>query len=275
MPQLLALASAALYGVSDFAGGLAAKTLSPWRVTAWSQLIGVPLLLAAVAIMGTGDASQQDLLLGASAGAIGLVGLVLMYSALATGTMSVIAPIIGALGAALAVGWDIATGGSPSAAQWIGIAVSLVAVILLTAPSGQSRHDLQPIVKAIGAATAFAGFFILLSYTNSAAGLLPLVSARAVSIPIAFIMAAIFGTAALPDKRTLPLVTFTGFGDTGASLAIILALQSGPLGLTTVLSSLYPAFTVLAAIVILRERPSPLQRIGVLLAVAGALLIAL
>ncbi len=275
MTQLLALTGALFYGVADFAGGLATRSTSAWRVTAWSQLIGVPLLLIALAIAGVSEVSTSDIALGGVAGALGLTGLVLMYSALATGEMSIVAPIIGALAASIPVAWDVATGGSIGAIQWVGIAMSVIAVLLLAGRQATGRAHLGPTIKAVGAAISFAMFFIAMSYTSEASGLWPLVAARSVTVPVAFVVAFGLGVAAIPEGRILRLVALTGAADMVANLAIVTAVQRGPLGVSAVLSSLYPAVTVLAALVVLKEYPTTVQRFGIVLAVAAALLLAL
>jgi len=275
MTQILAVTAAALFGVADFAGGLATRAHSAWRVTAWSQLFGVPLLLVAVAVVGATQVTALDLILGAAAGTFGLIGLVLMYSALATGTMSVVAPIIGSLAAAIPVGWDLATGGAIKSIHWLGIAISIAAVVLLASQPGNGSRDKAPFLKAIAAAIAFAAFFIAMSYTNEASALWPLVAARLVTVPLAFLMALVVRAAAFPERPILPLIVFTGFADMGANLAIVIAVQRGPLGINAVLSSLYPAFTVVAALVILSERPNTAQRAGIALALLAALILAL
>jgi drug/metabolite transporter (DMT)-like permease len=273
--QLLAITAAALYGVADFAGGLASRSNSVWRVTAWSQLMGIPLLVVGVVVVQASEVTARDLTLGAFAGALGLVGLVLMYSALATGTMSIVAPVIGALAAAIAVGWDVATGGTIEPIHWIGIAMSIGAVALLASQPGGGTIDLAPMLKAIGAAVTFAAFFIAMSHTSEASALWPLVAARSVTVPVAFLFALATRVAALPKRPVLWLIVFTGVADMGANLAIMIAVQRGPLGINAVLSSLYPAFTVLAAFLVLKERPSAWQRAGIAVAVLAALLLAL
>ena len=50
---------------------------------------------------------------------------------------------------------------------------------------------------------------------------------------------------------------------------MLLALQTGPLGVSVVLSSIYPAFTVIAAMIVLRERPTAVQRLGIVLALGA------
>lgn len=275
MTQLLALTAAALYGVADFAGGLASRSLSVWQVTAWSQLVGVPLLVIGLVVVQATEVTTSDIALGAAAGAIGLVGLVLMYSALSTGSMSIVAPTIGSIAAAVAVAWDIATGGTIESIHWVGILMSIAAVILLAFQRDGKPIDRIPMVKAVGAGVSFAGFFIAMSHTHEASALWPLVAARSVTIPLAFLFALRAGVAALPRRPVLWLVIFTGIADMGANLAIIIAVQRGPLGVTAVLSSLYPAFTVMAAFLVLRERPTGQQRVGIAIALVAVLLLSL
>jgi drug/metabolite transporter (DMT)-like permease len=219
--------------------------------------------------------STSDIALGGMAGALGLTGLVLMYSALATGEMSIVAPIIGALAASIPVAWDVATGGSIGTIQWIGIAMSVTAVLLLAGRKATGGAHMMPTIKAVGAAISFAMFYIAMSYTSEASGLWPLVAARSVTVPIAFVVAFGLGVAAIPQGRILRLVALTGAADMVANLAIVTAVQRGPLGVNAVLSSLYPAVTVLAALVILKEYPTTIQRFGIVLAVAAAILLAL
>jgi len=275
MTQLLALTGAFFYGIADFAGGLATRSTSAWRVTAWSQLIGVPLLLTAVAIAGQTHVATSDIALGSMAGALGLAGLVLMYSALATGEMSIVAPIIGALAASIPVLWDVATGGSIGSIQWIGIAMSVTAVLLLAGRREAGGAHLMPTIKAVGAAISFAMFYIAMSYTNEASGLWPLVAARSVTVPLACVVAFGIGAAAIPNGTILRLVALTGAADMAANVAIVTAVQRGPLGVNAVLSSLYPAVTVIAAFVVLKESPTTVQRLGIVLAVVAALFLAL
>ena len=275
MTQVLALTAAALYGVADFAGGLATRSLSAWRVTIWSQVFGLPFLGVAIAVLGFSEVTATDLALGALAGGFGLVGLVLLYTALAAGSMSIVAPIVGVLAAAIPVAWDLADGGAISAIQWVGIAIAIVAVLLLVTGRSDSSVSVLILAQAFGAAFSFAVFVIAMSQTSESAGLWPLLPARIISIPIGFAVLAITSTAALPDRRLLRLVVFVGITDIAASSAIVLAVQRGPLSINAVISSLYPAFTVLAAMFVLKERPDTSQFFGIGLAILAVLLLAL
>jgi drug/metabolite transporter (DMT)-like permease len=275
MTQFLALSAAALYGVADFAGGLATRSISAWRVTVWSQVFGLPLLAVAILIVGFSDVTTTDLLLGAIAGAFGLVGLVLLYSALAAGSMSVVAPIVGVLAATIPVAWDVADGGEISAIQWMGICVAIGAVLLLASGRADTSITGRVLIQAVGAALAFSVFVIAMSQTSEASGLWPLVPARTVSVVVGFLVLATTSTVALPDGRLLRLVGFIGITEVAAGIAIVLAVQRGPLGINAVISSLYPAFTVLAALIVLKERPGHAQVAGIVLAILAVLLLAL
>ena len=275
MTQLLALSAAALYGVADFAGGLASRSISAWRVTVWSQVFGLPLLAVATLVIGFSAVSADDLLLGAVAGGFGLVGLILLYSALASGSMSIVAPIVGVLAASIPVAWDVAAGGRMSTIQWVGIGIAIGAVILLASHGSDSSMTGRVLVQSVGAAVAFAVFVIAMSQTSEASGLWPLVSARMVSVLLGFVVLLSTSTVALPDRRLVRIVAFVGITEVAAGIAIVLSVQRGPLGVNAVISSLYPAFTVLAALIVLKERPSHTQVTGIILAMLAVLLLAI
>jgi drug/metabolite transporter (DMT)-like permease len=238
-------------------------------------VFGLPLLVIAIAIIGFSRVTTTDIALGALAGGFGLIGLVLLYSALAAGSMSIVAPIVGVLAAAIPVAWDLADGGVISATQWVGIAIAIVAVLLLVSHRSDSSRTVLILAQALGAAFSFAVFVIAMSQTSESAGLWPLLPARIVSIPVGFAVLALTSTVALPARPQLRLVVFIGMTDIAASSAIVLAVQRGPLGINAVISSLYPAFTVLAALVVLKEKPATSQAIGIVLAILAVLLLAL
>ena len=273
MSQILALSSAVLYGIADFAGGVATRSTHVWRVTAWSQLFGVPLLAIGIAIVGWSEVTTSDLVYGAVGGALGLVGIVALYSALAAGTMSIVSPMTGTMIVVIPVVWGVASGERITPLQWAGIALAIVAVALVARDHAHARLTRTVALQALVASFAFAGFFIVLDRTAEASGIWPLVSARALTIPVAFAVASFMQSAAVPPGGSMLAIAAAGNADVGANIAILLALQSGPLGISSVLTSLYPAFTVLAAVVLLHERPTLQQRIGIVLALIAAVIL--
>ncbi|MEN8238094.1 MAG: DMT family transporter [Actinomycetota bacterium] len=273
MSQVLALLSGALFGIADFTGGLASRTISAWRVTAWSQLLGIPLLLIGLATISESSYTTQDLLFGIVAGSFGLIGISLFYMALAGGTMSLVSPIVGVISTSIPVVWGLSTGESFGASQWIGIVAAITSIVLIAGQRSHTRPPTRIVLQALAAAVGFAVFFIAMGQTSQTSGLWPLLAARLVTVPVAFSISAITSTAAMPRHSGLSRIAFIGVADIGANIAVLLAIQTGSIGITAVLAGLYPAFTALAAIAILRERPTLRQRVGIAIAVmAGAML---
>lgn len=273
MSQILALVSAALFGVADFAGGLTSKTISAWRVTAWTQLLGLPLLLAALLTISKSGYTTQDLMYGMVAMLFSLVGISLLYMALAGGTMSVVSPIVGVVSASIPVLWGVSTGESLSSHQWAGIVAAVISIVLIAGHRTRTRTSTTVVLQALAASLSFAVFFIAMGQTSPESGLWPLAAARLVTVPVAFGIAAITSTAAIPRRPALAKIAFIAVADMGANIAVLLAIQTGSIGVTAMLSSLYPAFTVLAAIAVLREKPAVRQTVGIAIAVmAGAIL---
>ena len=263
MNQALAAAAAIFYGFADFAGGFATKRLSVWKVMAWAQLLGLGLLAVGLVVVPATEVTGRDLFFGAVAGFVGLVGLVVLYLSLAQGTMAIVAPISGAVAAAVPVVVDVVFGAGLSTRQWVGVGLALAAVALVGLEPGVAGTDRRWLVGAIFSGLSFGVFYVALGQTDVASGLWPLVAARGTSIPIAFVIAAGLGVAAVPGRRYLGLIALIGNLDMAANVFSALALQRGPAGVTAVVVSLYPAVTAATAMVLLRERPSGRQLAGI------------
>jgi drug/metabolite transporter (DMT)-like permease len=275
---LLALASAVVYGASDFLGGLSSRRASVFGVVVLSQAVGLLALLVLLPWLG-GPVQPADLAWGAAAGLAGAAGLVVFFRALASGVMSVVAPVTAVTAAAVPVLVGLASGDSVTAWAAVGIVLALVAVVLVSADSGLSAlRTARPasLLPALVAGAAFGVFFVLLDRISADAGLTPLVAARVVSA--AFVAGlAVAGRQSLRVPRpALPLVAASGVGDMSANALFLLATQQGgALAITGVLASLYPVSTVVLAQLVLRERLVRAQVAGLAAAVAAVVLITL
>ena len=274
MSELLALASAVMFGLGDLTGGYTTRRLSVWTVMLWSQLVGVLVLGIGFLLVPVDSVTAGDIGFGALGGISGLFGLAILYAALSRGKMSLIAPITGATTAILPVAFDLSTGGSLSRVEWIGISLGVAAVVLLGLDITRTRLGRRELVLAVGAGVAFAIFFIAFAETHKAAGLWPVVGARAVSLPLTVLIAVRVGAVTRPKGRNRSLVATAGTLDMSANIAVLLALQRGSLAISSVLSSLYPAVTAIAAVALLRERPSRTQSAGIGVAVAAVIALA-
>lgn len=274
MSQILALASAVFYGLGDFLGGISTRRSSVWTVTAWSQTLGLGVLVVGLIVVPAEAVTTADILWGALAGVIGLAGLAALYSTLASGSMTIVAPIAGATTAVIPVIVDLSRGAEMSTRHWIGIGLALGAVLLIGINPASRGTDVRMVGRAVLAGAAFGIFFIAFAQTSEASGLWPLVGARGTTIPIAFAIAGFKRVAAPPKGRDLGILAVLGNLDMAANVAIALALQRGPLGISAVLSSLYPAFTALTAVIVLHERPRPGQTVGIVLAMGAIVALA-
>jgi uncharacterized membrane protein len=275
---VLALASAAVYGASDFLGGLASRRTSVFGVVAWSQGIGLLALLALLPWLG-GPVGPGDLGWGAAAGVAGAVGLMVFFRTLARGTMSVVAPVTAVTAAAVPVLGGLLSGDELGLMAAVGIALALAAVVLVSADGGLSAlRSARPasLGPALAAGTAFGLFFVALDRTSTDSGLTPLVTARLASLLLVLLVAAVGRRSVRVGRPALPLVALSGVGDMSANALFLLATQQdGPLAITGVLASLYPVSTVVLAQVLLRERLAPAQVTGLGTAVAAVVLITL
>lgn len=274
MAVLLALCSAATYGVGDFFGGLAAKRAAATAVLFWSHLVGLVLLLGA-AMFVSGELTVGDLLIGGLGGLAGAAGVGLLYQALAIGPMSAVAPVTALLAATVPVVTGLVQGERPGAAAVVGMLAGVAAIVLVSAEGGGSLRpsDLRAVTFALGAGLGFGLFFVALSYTGDDSGVWPLVGARFASVTTVGGLALLGRvTASVPPGRPRALTAGAGALDAAANVLYLLAIREGLLSVVSVLASLYPASTVVLAWIVLRERFAPLQRVGLLLAIPAAVL---
>jgi drug/metabolite transporter (DMT)-like permease len=277
----LAVLSAASFGAGDFLGGLASRRSGPLRVVAVSQLYGLALVLLLLPVFSPDVYAINDLLWGAAAGMSGGAGLVALYRGLSRARMSVVAPVTAGVAAVVPALYGLVAGERPSAVASCGVVVALLAIFIVSRAPHASGIEVaagwtgsRGLPEAIAAGMGFGAFFIFLSNASPDSGVWPLVGARLASLALLWLLvAALPGTVSI-RKETNVLILGAGLLDIIANALFLYATRRGLLTLVAVLSSLYPAATVLLARVVLRERLSRTQVGGVVLAIAGMALIA-
>jgi len=269
---LLALASSITWGAADFAGGLLTRRLPLAAVTVLSQAAGMVLLLVVVGAVREVDG--RSLVVGAAGGIAGGAGLACFYAALARGTMSIVSPIA-ACSAIVPVALSLATGERPSALALGGSAVALGGAVLASVEERDAgdRGRRDAIALAVGAAIGIGVFlFFLGKAAHHGSSLSALFGARIGSLGLLLVWALATGARTSTfriGRRAAVAVVLIGLADVSANALFALASQRGLLAIVSVLGSLFPVVTVLLAHVVLRERISPLQRAGVVVALAG------
>ncbi|MGB0385168.1 MAG: EamA family transporter [Ardenticatenaceae bacterium] len=268
------LASAASWGAGDFSGGLATKRHNVYSVILVAHVVSGLLLVPLAFFVGEPIPSWYDLVLGALGGVFGVFGLMALYSGLASGRMGIVAPVAGVVAAAFPVGVSLFLEGLPSIFQLMGFAVGLVAVGLLSGAAGNGTIAWRELGLPVAAGLGFALFYIIMDQVSQNAVLWPLVAVRVASVTFLFLCVTIGRRWDRPATNQLPIITLAGLFDTAGNGFFILAAQAGRLDIAALVSSLYPAVTVLLAWLILKERLMPQQWVGVIAAMVALVLIA-
>jgi uncharacterized membrane protein len=275
LASLLALSGAVLWGVGDFLGGLAARRLAVLTVLVVSQGVGLAGVALWVVLSGDPFPGVVELLPAAGAGVAGLLGLAALYRGMAVGAMGIVAPI-SAASPVVPLAADAAQGVVPTVLQWLGVALVLVGIAVLS--NEPSSVDESRFAAGVGlalvAAVAFGAFFVGIDAGADESVPWAVVAVRSTSV--AFALAAIVASrASLRTPRQLLLILLAvGVFDTAANVVFAQASTEGAIGIVAVLSALYPVVTVALARVVLRERLSIARRAGGVLALAGAALVA-
>ena len=278
----LALAGSVIYGASDFFGGLAARGTSAVRVTLINSIAGLAVLVVAALVLPSRWGAPV-LLWGVLAGGCGAVALVLLYACLALGPMSILSPILALVAAVIPITIGFVRGERLSGLGYLGLAVGLVAIVLICLVPGARavRPSPRGLLMAVGAGVAIGGYLVFIDLTPPDSGPAPLL--------VTFVVTGIVMSVALLGQRLTrrgaPRLTITrvtvgfavlcGLTDAVAAFLFLLALRRGELSIVSVLNALAPAGTIVLAAVVLRERIAPVQWVGLAVALVAAALLAL
>ncbi|GAB4488725.1 MAG: DMT family transporter [Anaerolineales bacterium] len=275
MTILFGLLSAIVWGGGDFVGGLASRRVGAWRAVFYAEIIGLALLLVALGFYREELISTRGLLLGASAGAVGSLGLLALYRAMQVGKMSIAAPVSALLAALLPVAVGVLTVGLPPLTQVAGVGLALLSIWLVSQTEGDVRLRLErlsdlrlPLLAGIG----FGTYFILIHSVAQEDILWPMIASRTGGTLVLVAVLFLRRESVNIPRAGWPLVTLSGTLDVGGNLFYVLAAQAGRMDIAAVLSSLYPGMTALLAWFVLKEHISSGQRLGILAALAAIVL---
>jgi len=276
----IGLASSLLWGVADFLGGLKSRTYAVPVVLALMYLSSLVVMLAFVAARGAGPPQSESVLAALAAGLVGIAGLAAFYRGLAIGTMSIVAPIA-ATGVALPVVVGLIGGDNPGPVRSVGLACAVVGVVLASREDDEGPADARQqrlsIMLAVVAGLGFGSYFVLAEIASRGDVAWALVFSRASAFPIIAVLAIVAlrrGNGTRPAGLALATLAGIGLIDLGANFLFNHASTIGELSSVAVASSLYPVTTVMLAALVLGERVRGVQRAGVVVALAGVVMIA-
>jgi len=275
LSSLFGLFSALTWGAGDFAGGIASRRAGFYRAAFYGEFTGLIFLgvmwvvarepLPAVPVWGW----------SASAGVVGAVGLLLLYRSLAEGQMSVAAPVSALMAAILPVIASTLTEGLPGLAKYLGFALALVAIWLISRGEGHQKQlhlHLADLRLPLLAGVCFGVYFILINQGSHTAIIWPMITSRGAGSVVLFLFATANHQYHWPDRQVAPLVFLNAAGDIAGNTFFILSGQVGRLDVAAVLGSLYRGTTVLLAGLLLHERLNRSQWVGIFAALVAIVL---
>lgn len=286
MSIILGLSAAVCWGVADFLARYASRELGAYRSLFFMQAFGLGLL-SAVWLAENPEpvlhVTRADWGWTALAGVMSAATVLALYRSFETGKLAVVAPISAgypALTALLAIG----SGEQVSAARWAGIALVLVGVGLTVGAAHEPGQETDAATQnpragvgwAITAAAGFGVMFWLLGFH-----VVPALGGMASVWVIRLVATVGLGAVAWPARQSLRvprrgmvwMLVAMGALDVGAYLSNNFGMEFRHVSIVTVMASLYAAVTVLLAAVVLRERLSWKQWVGVGLIFAGVVIL--
>ena len=275
MVVLLGLAAAIAYGIGDFVGAFASRRHTAVTVLLHSYPVGAVLMLVMLPFF-PGTVTARTVVFGVAGGLAGLVGVTIMYALMVLAPMNVISPVTAVLAAIVPVVFGVLVGERPQLAAWLGIVLGIGAVVLVSRTSDEHPHGriaLRVIALAFVSGLGFGFYFIFLARAGDDSGLWPLVISRIASAIVIVPLAWQRGGLTRIRGQMLGITLAAGAFDALANMFFLLASRQGLLSLASVLTSLYPAVTVMLAVGLLHEHTSKIQRIGLGLAATAIVLI--
>ena len=255
-----------------------ARRIAVLVVIVVSQSAGLTVIAVTVAVAGEPAPDAGFVPYAAVAGLAGVCGLIAFYRGLASGKMSVVAPI-SSMAVLVPVVVGIATGDRPSAVQAVGAAVGIAGIALASREaSDESRGDSR-VATGVGLALlsglGFGSFFVAMDVAADYDPLWANLANRGTSLSLALVAVLVFRPSFRGvGGRAVPALLVLGVLEMAANVGVAFAATEGLLSLTSVLASLYPVVVVVLAWLLLHERLRGPQKAGVACALVGVALIA-
>lgn len=276
MAIVLALGSALVFGVADFLGGVAARRTATWTVVVGSQLCGLLALVLCLPFLPDATVASTDLWWGAAAGLAGVFGLTQFFRGFAIGSMSVVAPVSAVVSGAVPVVVGVVMGERPAALAWLGIAIALPAIVMISRERDDGTGNGPKVVTAaLAAGAGFGLFYVLLDRTGHDAGIFPLVAARIASVTMLGLIGGVTARLQRSTGRIAGVIAASGVLDVTANVLFLYAVRNGLLALGAVIAAMYPASTIVLARFVLHERLQRIQLAGLGAAAGAVALVAL
>lgn len=272
VPTTFSLCAVFSWGTSDFLGGYAARRANAFLLTTIAHASG--LLLMLVLALGNHSAypSRSGIAWAVAAGLSGGAALAIFYRALAAGRMGLTAPVAAVLGAGIPTAFNILTEGPPGIIPIAGFALAGIGILLISRTEDNTRTN--GIGLAVLAGIGFAGFFVCIKQAGTGSALWISAFSRLGALALTAVIVLLGRNFREISRPGAGFGVLAGFLDTGGSALFVRASQTGRLDTAVVLTSLYPAVTVLLARLFLEEHFTRWKALGMLAALLAVPMIA-
>ena len=270
---ITALLAAASWGTGDFLGGFASRRQNQFQVLLLASCSSLILLILLALIWREQFPSVRNISIAVIAGICGALGLSALFKGLSLGNAALVSPVAGVIGAIIPTIVGLFVEGLPSVLKLVGFVLSLAGIWFVSwSKDGDGFINQDGLRLALLAGIGFGGFLTLIAQIEGEQIFAPLAFSKLASILITFIILRARRLSILKPAAS-PAAIWSGILDTGGNALYLFATQLTRLDIAVLLSSLYPAATVLLSSIILKEKLSSYQWVGVWVCIAAIALI--
>ena len=262
-----AFLSSIFWGFGGFFAGQASRRGSLLPTLTLDIFIGL-FLVVPLAFSIADTFTWRDFLIGGLAGLFGMSGAAFLYAGMKKAAYVTVIPVSGVAGALFPVLWGLVDGDSLSILQIVGILVGLISIALASGVSLQTfKGPIAGLRDGILAGLGFGGFYIVIENTSNDTEPWGAVASRLFPLLILIFILFLIKDKPKPSKEAFPFIVGSGLSNACASTCFLLAVNRGLLSVTSLLSALYPAITVVLAHFLIKEKMTRTQVFGVLAAI--------
>tara|TARA_B100001559_G_scaffold209685_1_gene175679 strand:+ start:7 stop:870 length:864 start_codon:yes stop_codon:yes gene_type:complete len=262
-----AFLSSVFWGFGGFFAGQASRRGSLLPTLGLDIFIGL-FVVVPLAFSIAETFTWRDFLIGGLAGLFGMSGAAFLYAGMKKAAYVTVIPVSGVAGALFPVLWGLIDGDSLSALQILGILVGLISIALASGVSLQTfKGPIAGLRDGILAGLGFGGFYIVIENTSNDTEPWGAVASRFFPLLIIIFILFLINDKPKPSKEALPFIVGSGLSNACASTCFLLAVNRGLLSITSLLSALYPAITVVLAHFLINEKMTRTQVFGVIAAI--------
>jgi uncharacterized membrane protein len=273
IPAAYSLTAVGVWGASDFLGGVGARRVNAFLFTAIVHISGLVVIVALALITHAPFPANTSVVWSLISGAVGGLALALFYRSLASGNMGLVAPVAAVLGAAIPTIVTAFAEGFPGYRHVLGFVLAGIGIWLISRIEGSAGRP-EGIGMAVLAGIGFAGFYLCVHQAGNASPLWIAVCSRSGAFLVTGSIVLFGGYLRAVPRPVLTIALLAGILDITGSVVFIRAAQIGRLDTAVVLSSLYPAVTVVLARIFLHEHFSRTRTIGMVAALVAVPMIA-